>query len=154
MDSEQLRETLRTLDPAACTFEKAILTGHCDCLQAERFYIAERQGAQCRSETARGRCLRLLGWLRDQSHFALRLREGAGALSHAKGLRLQVGGLRGAARVLAPDGPPAPPIADVDTLVRRLEEHYPGLADLPPGPFLREIAAYRGRVPLRERPRR
>lgn len=153
MDSEQLRETLRALEAAACPFEKAILPGHCDCSRAGRFCIAERQGVQCRSATARDRCLRLLGWLRELSRFALRLREVEG-LSHAKGLRLQVGGLRGLVKILAPEEPASRPIMDVFRLTQTLEARYPHLADVPPGPILREIAAYRGRVPLRERPQR
>lgn len=151
MDSEQLRATLRALNPRTCPFEKAILTHFCDCSQAERFCIAERSGVQCRSETARDRCIRLLGLLREQARFALRQLDQESALSSAKGMRLQVGGLRGLVQILGSDQSDLHTLGDVHRLLQDLEQGYPALAGLPFGPIMREIAAFRSRVTLRKR---
>lgn len=151
MDNEQLRATLGALNPTRCPFEQAILTHRWNCSQAERWCIAERQGVLCRSKTARDPCLRLLGVLRQQARFALGHRDSATALSHARGTRLQVGGLRGLASALAAELPLERAMADVLGLVQRAEACYPDLAELPLEPIIREIAAFRSRIPFRQR---
>ncbi len=154
VDNEIFRETYRSINEHYCPYEKSLLTNNCQCSQAERFCIAEREGVSCRLAAAQHRCLQLLEILRAQARFALRTATLGAALPHARAMRVQVGGLRGLHRVLAPDGPIPHPIPDVHALVDAAQTQYGNLEALPFAPIIQQIAAYRGRQPFRERRRR
>lgn len=151
MDNETFRQTYRDINERFCPYEKTILTNNGACSRAERFCIAEREGVHCRSDAAQDRCLRFLDILRQQARFALRAALGAGALPHAKAMRIQVGGLRGLHAVLKPDRPIPHPIPDVNALVQGSEERFGDLGELPFQVIVQQIAAYKGRRPFRDR---
>lgn len=153
MDNEVFRETYRAMNERFCPFEKSILTNNCGCRRAERFCIAEREGVHCGADAAQARCIELLDLLRLQARFTLRTIDGTTSLPHAKAMRLQVGGLRGIALALAPEQPVPVQIDDVDGLLVAAVAHFGGLDALPYTIVVQQIAAYRGRRPLRDRRR-
>ncbi|TVQ88060.1 MAG: hypothetical protein EA400_09735 [Chromatiaceae bacterium] len=151
MDHELFRQTVKAIDERYCPFEKAILTNNCDCSRAQRFCIAERDGLHCGDSAAQARCVELLARLRGQARFALRTPNEHAALPHAKAMRVQVGGLRGLHAALHPQQSAPRRIADIDHLVRAALAQFGSLANLPFGVLIQQIAAYRGRRPLRTR---
>jgi len=52
MDQDIFRRTYREVNERFCAFEKGVLTNNCECSQAERFCIAEREGVHCRADAA------------------------------------------------------------------------------------------------------
>jgi hypothetical protein len=108
----------------------------------------------CKTDASQTRCIRLLQLLRAQARFALRTTDGRSALPHAKAMRVQVGGLRGLHTSLHPGVGIPSPIADIDALVETAVARFGSLDALPFGNIVKQITAYRGRRPFRERRRR
>jgi hypothetical protein len=154
MDQDAFRKTYREVNERFCAYEKSVLTNQCECSQADRFCIAEREGVHCNSDIGQARCLKLLALLREQARFALRTAsEEKAALPHGKAIRIQVGGLRGLHAVLDPDQPVPEKIADIYQLIQRAEQAFGELEALPFSEVMPQIAAYRGRTRSRRRPR-
>ena len=143
MDQDAFRKTYREINEVYCAFEKSVLTNECQCSQAERFCIAEREGVHCRSEEKQARCLHWLELLREQARFALRSDEERRLLPHGKAIRLQVGGLRGLQKVLDDAGHSKQP--DVDGILSRAEKRFRALESAPFSEIMRAVAAYQMR---------
>lgn len=152
MDQDAFRETYREVNERFCAFEKSVLTNRCNCSQAERFCIAEREGVHCRSETGQERCLKALALLREHAHFALRTQEDKASLPHGKAMRIQVGGMRGIRALLEPEVANPVSIDDVDATLAEAEQRFGTLDTLPFSSIMPFIAAYEGR-PRRSRRR-
>ena len=142
MDQDAFRRTYRSVNERYCAYEKSILTSHCECSQAERFCIAEREGVRCGADDAQAQCLEVLALLREAARFALKAASDEGVLPHGKAMKIQVGGLRGIRAALDPDAPADSPIADVHGLLCRAHEAFGSLAALPYSAIMREVAAY------------
>jgi hypothetical protein len=153
LDQDAFRDTYNAVNERICPYEKSMLTGNCACARAKRFCIAEREGVHCTADDAQGRCLEYLARLRTQARFALRTTDGRSALPHAKAMRIQVGGLRGVQAVLEPEAEQPRRIDDVDALLRAAIARFGGLAELPFGQIIQQVAAYKGRQSFRERRR-
>jgi hypothetical protein len=153
VDQDAFRETYHDVNERACVFERAVLTHQCDCSQADRFCIAEREGVACSSGEGHARCATLVETLREQARFALREApaEGGDALPYGKAMRVQVGGLRGIKALLERETDAPDKVEDVFFLVERALERYGSLAALPWSDIMPHIAAYRGRVRSRRR---
>lgn len=168
MDNQVFRDTYQDINERCCPYEKTILTNHGRCARARRFCIAEREGVECGSDAAQARCLGFLDLVRQRARFALKTADSGAALPHAKAMRVQVGGLRGVRVALAAASaqttdaaPPVPrggaeaaPIADIDGLLAAAVERFGALDALPFQPIVQQIAAFRGRRPLRGRAKR
>jgi hypothetical protein len=154
MDQDAFRKTYREVNERFCAYEKSVLTNQCECSQAERFCIAEREGVHCGSDDGQARCLKLLALLREQARFALRTQDAEKTLlPHGKAVRVQVGGLRGLHAVLDPDQPVPERIADVYGVIARAEQRFGELQALPFSQIMPQIAAYQGRSRSRRRRR-
>ena len=151
MDNEIFRKTYRQVNERFCLYEKSILTNQCNCSQANRFCIAEREGVHCGSDAAQKQCLELLELIRHHSRFALKAREAQSALPHNKAMRLQVGGLRGVLSALKPEQAPPKTIDDVYAVISRARKHFGGLQNLPFLDVIKQVTSYRGRPPRRGR---
>jgi len=151
MDQDAFRKTYREVNQVFCAFEKSVLTNECQCGQAERFCIAEREGVHCRSEERQGRCLKWLELLREQARFALRADEERRLLPHGKAIRLQVGGMRGLLNVLDLLQADSPRNDNVDAVLAEAERRYGSLEALPFSEIMREVAAYQIRKRARRR---
>ena len=100
MDEDLFREAYRDANPLDCAFQKAILNQSGRCAGSRRVCVADRQGVACEDALTRGDCAGLLARLRARSRFALQLAKMPRALSHAQEIRIQLGALRGIARLL------------------------------------------------------
>jgi len=151
LDQDAFRRTYRDFNANYCAYEKSILTNQCQCSQAERFCIAEREGVRCRSELGRERCLALLEILRDRARFALRTDTDRSVLPHGKAIRIQVGGLRGLLQALQPDARLASPIADVYGLIEAAQGKFGAIDSFPFAQIVQQVAAFRGRPRTKRR---
>ena len=143
MDQDAFRTTYREVNERFCAFEKSLLTNQCQCSQAERFCIAEREGVHCHIDDGQARCLEVLDTLRDQARFALRTdSESSRILPHGKAIRIQVGGMRGLFHVLHPDQPIPDPIKDINDLLLEALDRYRDFASLPYSAIMQQVAAY------------
>jgi len=153
VDNDIFRETYHSVNERRCLYEKGVLTNQCLCSRAKRFCIAEREGVQCTSPSGQARCDELLGLLRENSRFALKSAEVFAPLAHGRAMRVQIGGLRGVYRALHDDEAPPTPIPDVFSLIEAAQNRFLGLAGLPFGEIVKEVAAFRGRQPRSRRHR-
>ncbi|MCG7905665.1 MAG: hypothetical protein N0E59_09980 [Candidatus Thiodiazotropha taylori] len=149
MDQDAFRRTYREMNERFCAYEKSLLSRHCDCSQAKKICIAEREGVHCISDEANAQCLELLKNLRHQARFALKSNNDNEVLPHGKAMRLQVGGLRGLYSVLYPDQTTPEVIEDVFQLISRAKAEFNSLDNLPFQTLIQHVSAYQGRRRLR-----
>ncbi|MCG7864897.1 MAG: hypothetical protein B6D70_01125 [gamma proteobacterium symbiont of Stewartia floridana] len=149
MDQDAFRRTYREMNERICAYEKSLLSRHCDCSQAKKICIAEREGVHCISDEANAQCLELLENLRHQARFALKSNNDNEVLPHGKAMRLQVGGLRGLFSVLYPDQTTPEVIEDVFQLISRAKAEFNSLDNLPFQTLIQHVSAYQGRRRLR-----
>ena len=142
MDQDAFRRTYRDVNERFCACEKSILTNECQCSQAERFCIAEREGVHCGSDEAQQQCLEVLALLREAARFALKSSTEEGVLPHGKAMKIQVGGLRGIRALLEPETPVTDQVADVHALLCHAARSYDGLVNLPFSQIMQQVAAY------------
>lgn len=147
MDQDAFRKTYHEVNERFCAFEKAILTQQCQCSEAHKFCIAEREGVHCNSDAAQQQCLQLLEVLRTRARFALRAtsRDQKNLLPHGKAIRIQVGGLRGLHLALHPGDEIPPRIENVIDLVNRSVNRFGSLGKLPFSLIMQQISAYQPR---------
>jgi len=145
MDQDIFRRTYREMNERFCAFEKSVLTNNCDCSQAERFCIAEREGVHCGSDAAQAQCLALLELLRNQARFALKASTDRSTIPHGKAMKVQVGGMRGLKLALDPNAEPPLTIDDVHGTIEAVLERFHSLDRLPMQPVIQQITAYQGR---------
>ncbi|MEW8624426.1 MAG: hypothetical protein AB2551_01570 [Candidatus Thiodiazotropha sp.] len=149
MDQDAFRRTYREMNERFCAYEKSLLSRHCDCSQAKKICIAEREGVHCLSDEANAQCIELLKNLRHQARFALKSNNDNEVLPHGKAMRLQVGGLRGLFSVLYPDQTTPEFIEDVFQLISQAKAEFDNLENLPFQTLIQHVSAYQGRRRLR-----
>jgi hypothetical protein len=150
MDQDAYRKLYRDMDGRICLFEKGILARQCNCSQASRFFLAEREGVHCRSDEGQQRCDELLQLLRQHTRFTLKSANPSGALPHAKVMRIQVGGLQGLALATGSATGEGSELEDIFALVECAIAQFETLDRLPFQEIIKQVAAYRGR-PRRSR---
>lgn len=151
MDQDIFRRTYREVNECFCAYEKSVLTNKCECSQAERFCIAEREGVRCKSDAAQAQCLEYLEFLRAQAHFALRSTEERSTIPHGKAMKVQIGGLRGLLAALEPDTQVPDSIKDVTATLDKGRRRYGEFQDFPLQAIIQHIAAYKGKQRSRRR---
>lgn len=124
----------------SCPFEKAILSGQCQCAQAARAALGEHLGVGCRSAPAQLNCAALLAQLRERARFALKIAHADEPLPFGKELRLALGGLWGIKRALQPQATDDR-IDDIHGLVVAARAAYGRLDKLPYEDIVKSIAA-------------
>ncbi|MCG7872548.1 MAG: hypothetical protein N0C81_02370 [Candidatus Thiodiazotropha lotti] len=149
MDQDAFRRTYREMNERFCAYEKSLLSRHCNCSQAKKICIAEREGVHCISDEANAQCLELLKNLRHQARFALKSNNDNEVLPHGKAMRLQVGGLRGLFSVLYPGQTTPEVIEDVFQLISQAKAEFNSLENLPFQTLIQHVSAYQGRRRLR-----
>lgn len=145
MDQDAYRKTYREMNERVCAYEKCLLSRNCDCSQAKKVCIAEREGVHCSSDDANEQCIELLEKLRHQARFALKSNNDNEVLPHGKAMRLQVGGLRGLFAALNPDLPTPECIEDIYQLIKQAQRHFGSLDALPFQIMIQQVSAYQGR---------
>jgi hypothetical protein len=149
MDQDAYRRTYREMNERFCAYEKSLLSRHCNCSQAKKICIAEREGVHCISDQANAQCNELLKNLRHQARFALKSNNDNEVLPHGKAMRLQVGGLRGLFSVLFPDQTTPEIIEDVFQLINQAKKQFNSLDNLPFQTLIQHVSAYQGRRRLK-----
>lgn len=147
MDQDAFRQTYREVNERFCAYEKSVLTNQCNCSQADRFCIAEREGVHCNSDEGQARCLRFLELLRAHARFALRTNpEEKALLPHGKAIRIQVGGLRGLYNVSHPGDELPETIPDIYAAIAQAESAFGALDAIPYSDIMPQIACYKGKT--------
>lgn len=146
MHEASFHVTRQQLNPLPCVFEKALLCQAAVCEASRRIYLAEREVMACGEPLARAACGQLLGLLRQNSAFALKIRDTRAILPHAMLMKVQCGGLAGLKDLLDPDAH-AP---DVLKLVRRAQAEYGAFDNLPFSRIVQGVAHWQ--IRKRSRP--
>ena len=142
MDEKEYRSTYQNVNPIKCEFEKAINSRTCNCAQANRFNLADREGVSCKSKLHQEQCQILLTSLRDNARFALQLNPGEQKLPHNAEIKIQNGGILGLKKLLANATCDENNIAE---LINQISQQYADLAHLPYSEIMRDISAYQTR---------
>jgi len=145
VDQDAYRKFYRDMNERYCLFEKGVLSGQCNCSQAAKFFLAEREGMHCRSEAGQRRCEELLKLLRQHARFTLKFANPTSALTHAKALRIQIGGLQGLYMLLNTAEELPAVVEDVYALVESAVQTFERLDRLPFQEIIKQVAAYKGR---------
>ena len=153
MNEDEYKGAYQAINERACPFEKAILSRQCGCQHVQRLQIADREAAGCRSASAQPVCRDLLRLLRTNAQFALGMATSPGTLPHGKEMKVQVGGLLGLQRLLAPTTTDLREVENVYRLVRAARRVHGQLESLPFSQIVRSIVSYRGRRRTRSRRR-
>ncbi len=127
-----------------CPFEKAILSARCGCEMAARYSVAEQMGVECRSDIACNNCSMLLGFMRENARFALKLKDTSGHLAFGKEIKVIIGGLIGLQRLMTADSE-ADGVPDIHALVRQAQAAYGSLESLPYQEIVKSIAAFQSK---------
>lgn len=149
MDEDAYRSQFEQLRERRCVFQRALFTRLVGCGCACWIHLAERVGVSCGSPEAQARCAVWLDLLEENSRFALRRKEDE-PLKHYDLLRMEIGGILGLQRVVLGREPERGEIPDVQALLQGAVARYGCLDQVPFGPVVRAISAYR----LRRRRRR
>ena len=145
MDQDAFRKLYRGMNERFCLFEKGVLSGQCSCSQAEKFYLAEREGVHCRSEVGQQQCETLLKLLRQHTRFTLKSADQTSVLPHAKAMRIQIGGLQGLYLALNTGAETPAVVEDVYALVECAVNRFESLERLAFQEIIKQVAAYKGR---------
>ncbi len=145
VEEDEFRSIYHTINERRCAFEKAILSRHCACLHATRFYLADREGVSCESEAANTRCKTLLELLRKSARFALKLTTIESQLPHNKEIKVQNGGMSGLQSVLYPQLSSRTDVEDIAGLLAYGVKVYGSLGNFPFQKITLYIARHQGR---------
>ena len=144
MEEDEYKATYNEIAETRCVFEKALTNNQCRCRYSRHFWLADREGYACKSDENASKCSYLLGNLRENSRFFLKIHSVGSQLPHNVDIRVQVGGLRGLRSVLSDeDGDQL--IVDIRELVEQAEARYESLDKLPYSEIVQSIASYQGR---------
>lgn len=130
-------QALGSVNPNPCVFGKVILSRHCACTYVNKRYAAEREMVACSVDTEREQCDELLGLLRKNSAFALKLTHIVSPLPHGPEMRVQCGGLQGLQ--LEVDG--ATNVADIAKLIAAARVKFGSLENFPYSKIVQSVVS-------------
>ena len=143
MEEDEYKSTYSELASVRCVFEKALTNHQAKCALSRHFCLADREGYSCDDAVSSLKCSELLEKLREKSKFVLKLRDVDGPLPHNMEIRVQVGGVRGLAKLINTD------IVDkVDNIHRVLDQvinKFGSLDSLPYSEIIQSIEQFQGR---------
>jgi len=143
MEEDEYKSTYSELAAVRCVFEKALTNHQAKCALSRHFCLADREGYSCDDAASSLKCSELLEKLRKKSIFVLKLRDVDGPLPHNMEIRVQVGGVRGLAKLINTD------IVDkVDNIHRVLDQvinKFGSLDSLPYSEIVQSIEQFQGR---------
>ncbi len=143
MEEDEYKSTYSELASVRCVFEKALTNHQAKCDLSRHFCLADREGYSCEDAGASLKCSKLLEKLREKSIFVLKLHDIDGPLPHNMEIRVQVGGVRGLAKLINVDI-----IDKVDNIHRVLDEvinKFGSLDSLPYSEIIQSIEQFQGR---------
>lgn len=139
MDENAFRHAKGEVNRLPCVFKRALMAHQAVCEFAVRQVLAGRNSLACAQPVARASCGELNGLLQEKTVFALRRINATTASTANQTLRLQCGGLNGLRDVIDA-GAPAP---NIHALVRKAQERYGELAQLPFSEIVKAVAAWK-----------
>lgn len=152
MEEGEYKSTYNSLASVRCKFEKALTNHQAKCHLAKHFCLADREGYSCESTVSSQRCGEILEKLRKNSVFVLKLREVNGPLPHNMELRVQVGGMKGLARLLQKETVGQikftennAPIEDINGVLNKAVAQYGTLDNLPYSEIIKSVMQFQGR---------
>jgi hypothetical protein len=145
MEEDEYRSTYQAVNERRCVLEKALNTRKVTCSHSERFYLADREGVGCKSDSAQRRCQNLLTCMRDAARFSLQMTHIGGPLPHNKEIKVQAGGLLGLQALLHPERGDSDEVTDVFGLLNEAEIRFGGPVDFPYQEIIKQITRYQNR---------
>jgi hypothetical protein len=142
MDEIEYHSTYKDINPTRCVFEKAINSRVCNCSQAERFNLADREGVSCKSNSAQNSCIKILESLRENARFVIQQKTIDGQLPHNAEIKIQNGAVKGFVRILQEDNLDEHDIYGVFQLALA---RYKIIESFPYSQLVQEISAYQVR---------
>ena len=143
MEEDEYKSTYSELASVRCVYEKALTNHQAKCDLSRHFCLADREGYSCEDAEASLKCSKLLEKLREKSIFVLKVHDIDGPLPHNMEIRVQVGGVRGLAKLINVDI-----IDKVDNIHRVLDEvinKFGSLDSLPYSEIIQSIEQFQGR---------
>lgn len=137
MDEIAFMHALGSVNPKPCAFGKVILSRHCMCSKVVKRYAAEREMVACTVDAEREQCGELLGMLRQNSAFALKMTHITLPLPHGPEMRVQYGGLQGLQQEV--DG--ISEVTDISALVAAAKEKFGKLESLPYSKIVQSVVS-------------
>jgi len=142
MDEIEYRSAYQDINPTRCVYEKAINSRVCNCSQAKKFNLADREGVSCKSAQAQKICVELMQVLREKARFVLQQVNIGEQLPHNAEIKIQNGGVKGMLKVLNDE---ALSEQDIFQVLATAMSKYQTIERLPYSEIMQEVAAYRGR---------
>lgn len=142
MDETEYRSAYQNINPTRCVYEKAINSRVCNCSQAKRFNLADREGVSCNSAQAQKICVELMQVLREKARFVLQQVNVGEQLPHNAEIKIQNGGVKGLLKVLNDE---ALSEQDIFQVLAAAMSKYQTIEQLPYSVIMQEVAAYQGR---------
>lgn len=99
MDDEQYRQAREAIEQPRCLYEKALQYGYFSCRYACKIALGEREAMHCSDPIAHSRCAAFYALTLKKSGFALGTTLMPTHLTFNKAMKVQIGGLRGAAKL-------------------------------------------------------
>jgi len=100
-NEDAYRDARKSINPAPCAFEKAVLARCVSCELAEKHLLAERETINCHEAEAQKTCAELRTALRTHAAFTLKITSLNAPVPHGKEIRAQCGGLKGLQNALS-----------------------------------------------------
>ncbi|VAW55345.1 hypothetical protein MNBD_GAMMA06-1489 [hydrothermal vent metagenome] len=154
MEEDEYKSTYNELAAVRCVFEKALSNSQGNrqvkCSLSQHFCLADREGYSCKNAQASIQCKIFLEQLRENSRFVLKLHEVNGPLPHNMEIRVQVGGLKGLAKLLdinehkiKVDEPVT--IGNINQIISAVKKQYGAASNLPYNKIIQSVVQFQGR---------
>lgn len=143
VEENEYKSTYSEIASIRCEFEKSLTNNKARCSYSRHFCLADREGYACKSVESSVKCRELLGLLRKNSRFILKVQKTGNELPHNMEIRVQVGGLSGILTLLSPGE--RDNIEDIFALVEQAEIEFGSLEKLPYNQIVQSISRYQGR---------
>ncbi len=148
MDEKEYRSAYQDINPTRCVYEKVINSRVCNCSQAKRFNLADREGVSCLMPSAQKKCVELMQCLREKARFVLQQTQIDGQLPHNAEIKIQNGGIKGLVKVI---NQPDCDEQDIYHVVHTSVDKFTSFEHLPYSDIMQEISAYRSRQRRKKR---
>ena len=143
MEEDEYKSTYSELTSVRCVFEKALTNHQAKCDLSRHFCLADREGYSCEDAESSLKCSKLLEKLRKKSIFVLKLRDIDGPLPHNMEIRVQVGGVRGLAKLISTDI--VDKVDDIHQVLDEIINKFGSLDSLPYSEIIQSIEQFQGR---------
>ena len=128
-----------------CAFSQTLISNQFSCEHAE--HVVRRGGAEiaCRSAEACSRCAALMQRLKLDALPSFGVEDDLLSMPHSVLVKIQFGGLLGVQRLIDAGQATADSVSNINALVTRAEQLYPGLDELPCALIVDDMTGYKPR---------